>query len=167
MNVETCSTSAGRKAWFGAKTSAFLVTCARDGMSPEACQCLVEVLFTRNLSEERLRALTLAHDAAIEACSTKGAPATRAIELNDGDYAEDTKQTGWARDAVLAFCQQTQEVCEYTDAPCDTVDSAPLHVENGSATLAICSNGCSYRAQFRQVDEVWQVTEVERITCGD
>lgn len=162
LNAETCASTAGRKAWFGEKASAFLSTCAQSGKSAQACHCLLEVMFTRNLTDARLSALTAAHDPEIEACS---APTT--LALSPGDYAWGTAEADWARDAVTRYCQQAPADCvSGMNATC-TSSEPPLHVDKTQATLQLCPGDCRYRANFGRVNDEWQVTSIERLSCRE
>ncbi len=161
VNVETCSTSAGRKAWFGAKTSAFLVTCARDGQRSEACQCLVEVLFTRNLTEERLHALTAEKDAEVLKCTTA---------------AESPRDLKADLQAGLEWCADEANPCDAKAAeriPLYLADFDPRacdegYVSDANEKAVRCTNAHDgVYVEFKRDGGDWQVTSVRYLQPGD
>ena len=171
-----CAAAAGERAWTSEKRSDFLTRCGRTDFGAAACQCLVERMVARNLSEERMYTLSEAKDQEIYNCLSKNKPGNPQVkaefQLPQGTFPVATAEWQKARDGALAWCGSnagkcTGDAAELLKKPADGVLTVGA---SGDATLTTCSPGncpAVTLVEFKRAGSTWSITKVEWSAMGD
>jgi uncharacterized protein YceK len=174
--ISNCAAAAGERAWTSEKRTDFMTRCSRTAFGAEACQCLLQRMLDRNLTEERMYALSEAKDKEINDCVLKNKPKSAAaqgqLELPPGTFPATAADWQKARDAVVTWCganvgKCTEQALDDLRKPADGM----LNVgADGSATLSTCSPGnCSGASfvEFRKTGSAWSIVKVAWEPMGD